>query len=248
MSAAEDIYVNFSAYGEYRMEGLQRMGGIAAFIQALAYIVGFGVLATLLNAGDTEGWSAAQKLDFVLDRKHWFQVWMIFIYVVFGIALVVLAAALHERLKESKPGVMQVATPFGLIWAGLVIASGMVASVGLESVSALYASDVEQAASLWLAVNAIQLGLGGGVEIVGGLWMLLISAAALHSKNFTRALNYLGVLVGVAGLLTIAPPLEDLGMVFGLGQILWFMGIGFVLLRRPVSDNSFKPITLRGAD
>lgn len=229
------------------MKSLQRMGGIAAFIQALAYIVGFAVLATLLNAGDTEGWSSAQKLDFVLERKSAFQIWMIFIYVVFGIALVVLAVALHERLKERKPGLMQVATSFGLIWAGLVIASGMVASVGLESVSALHANDVEQAISLWLAVNAIQLGLGGGVEIVGGLWMILISIAALHSGNFTRVLNYLGALVGVAGLLTIAPPLADLGMVFGLGQILWFLGVGFVLLRRPAADDSFKPTPLRGA-
>lgn len=228
------------------MKGLQRMGGIAAFIQALAYIVGFGVLATLLNPGDTEGWSAAQKLGFVLERKNWFQIWMIFIYVVFGIALVLLAVALHERLKEDKPGLMHVATPFGLIWAGLVIASGMIASVGLESVSALHASDVEQATSLWLAVNAIQLGLGGGVEIVGGVWMLLISMAALHSHDFTRVLNYLGVLVGVAGLLTIAPPLADLGMVFGLGQILWFMGVGFVLLRRSAAGSSFKPTPLRG--
>ncbi|MBD9479090.1 DUF4386 family protein [Pseudoxanthomonas sp. PXM02] len=230
------------------MKDLQGMGGIAALIQALAYIVGFCVLATLLNAGDTEGWSTAQKLDFVLERKHWFQAWMLFIYVVFGIALVVLAVALHERLKEDKPGLMQVATPFGLIWAGLVIASGMIASVGLESVSALHASDVEQATSLWLAVNAIQLGLGGGVEIVGGLWVLLISIAALRSNNFSRVLNYLGVLVGVAGLLTIAPPLAEFGMVFGLGQILWFMGIGFFLLRRPAADNAFKPTPLRGAD
>lgn len=55
-----------------------------------------------------------------------------------------------------------------LIWAGLVIASGMVASVGLEAVATLHAKDVAQAVTAWVAIAAIQDGLGGGVEIVGG--------------------------------------------------------------------------------
>ncbi|MCK9490155.1 MAG: DUF4386 domain-containing protein [Xanthomonadales bacterium] len=228
------------------MVDLQRAGGIAAVLQALAYVVGFAVLATLLNPGNTESWSSEQRLDFILERKLGFQIWMNFIYVVFGIALVILATALHERLKNHLPGLMQVATAFGLIWAGLVIASGMVSSVGLESVAALHAEDLEQAVSLWHAVNAIQLGLGGGVEIVGGLWVLLISVAALRSRKLSTTLSYLGVVVGVAGLLTIVPALGDLGMIFGLGQILWFIWIGFHLLCRPAADDSSKPTTRRG--
>ncbi|MFA7540641.1 MAG: hypothetical protein WCZ02_00915, partial [Lysobacterales bacterium] len=97
------------------MVDLQRAGGIAAVLQALAYVVGFAVLATLLNPGNTESWSSEQRLDFILERKLGFQIWMNFIYVVFGIALVILATALHERLKNHLPGLMQVATAFGLI-------------------------------------------------------------------------------------------------------------------------------------
>lgn len=154
---------------------------------------------------------------------------MVFIYVVFGIALVVLTVAIHERIKEQSSGLMQAATPFGLIWAGLVIASGMVASVGMESAAALHAKDTSEAVSLWLAVGVVQKGSGGGVEIVGGLWMLLISFAAVRSNEFTKALNYLGMLVGIAGLLTIAPPLTGLGAIFGLGQIVWFICVGPLL-------------------
>lgn len=224
------------------MTGLQKAGGVAAFVQALAYVVGFVVLATVLQPGDAT-WSTAQKLDFMLDMKRGFQVWMLFIYVVFGIALVVLAAALHERLRTHSPALLQVATAFGLIWAGFVIASGMVASVGLESVSALHAGNPEQALSLWLAVGAVQLGLGGGVEIVGGLWVLLISIAALRSGEFGKALSALGLVVGAAGLLTIAPPLADLGTVFGLGQIPWFVCLGCVLLRRPAAAGPLEPMS-----
>jgi hypothetical protein len=42
----------------------------------------------------------------------------------------------------------------------------------------------------------------------------------------------LGVAVGTAGILTVAPPLTEVGAVFGLGQILWFAWIGVLMLRR----------------
>lgn len=223
---------------------LQKAGGIASLIQALAYIAGFAILATLLNPGDTHGWSSLQKLDFILERSVLFQLWMVFIYVVFGIALVVLTVAMHARLKDHSAGLMQVASPFGLVWAGLVIASGMVAIVGLESAASLRAENDSQAASLWLTIGVLQEGLGGGVEVVGGLWMLLISFAALQATVFPKALNITGLIVGVAGLLTIAPPLAMAGALFGLGQILWFGWVGALLIRGTEAPHSLRTAPL----
>jgi hypothetical protein len=212
---------------------MQKAGGIAALIEAVAYVVGFAVLLTVLNPGDAEDWSAVQRLQFALENKDLIQVWMSFIYVVFGLALVVLAVALHERLKPGATGLMQVASAFGLIWAGLVIASGMIAVVGLDAAATLAGRDLAQAAGLWTAISAIQRGLGGGVEIVGGLWMLLVGVSALRTKALPRSLAYAGLAVGAAGVATLVPGLGELGTVFGLGQIVWFAWIGGVLLRQP---------------
>ena len=74
-------------------------------------------------------------------------------------------------------------------------------------------------------------GLGGGIEVVGGLWVLLVSWAALWARGLPRALNYLGMVIGVSGLLTVVPVLEVLGAVFGLGLIVWFAWLGIVMLR-----------------
>jgi hypothetical protein len=216
---------------ETRMFDLQKAGGIAALVEAAAYVVGFAVMATVLNPGDTEGWTAAQKLSFALERQSILQALMILIYVVFGIALVFLTVALHELLHVGSSDLMKAATPFGLIWAGMVIASGMVGSVGLEAVAALHSRDAAQAAFVWSAIGAVQGGLGGGVEIVGGVWVLLISAASLRSSALPRALSYVGFLVGAAGMLTVVPPLGELGAVFGLGQIVWFGWLGIIMLR-----------------
>ena len=90
------------------MFNLQKAGGIAALVEAMAYVVGFAVMATLLNPGDTEGWTPAQKLSFVLERQSILQVFTILIYVVFGIALVFLAVALHERLNVRSLDLMKI--------------------------------------------------------------------------------------------------------------------------------------------
>ncbi len=212
---------------------LQKLGGVAALFEAFAYVVGFVVLATLMNPENAADWNAQQKLAFLLERKLLVQVWNLTIYVAFGAALVVLVIALHERLQAGALALVQVASAFGLIWCGLVIASGMVSNVGLEAVGRVFAKDPASAVSAWLAIGAVQDALGGGVELVGGLWVLLISWAALKSGALSERLNYLGLVVGMAGVVTLIPGLSELGTVFGLGQIIWFAWLGMYLLSKP---------------
>ena len=211
---------------------VQSAGGWAALFVALAYLVGFAVMATALSPPESQQRSPAELLAFLLDRKLLFQLWMVFIYVLAGGAIVVLSVALHERLKQDAPDAMQIATPFGLIWAGLVIASGMVAISGLESVAAFHTESVDLATTVWASVDVLQNGLGGGIEIVGGVWMLLVSTASFRVAGLPKLLSFYGALIGVIGIVTVIPPLKELATVFGLGQILWFAGVGASMLHR----------------
>ena len=61
--------------------------------------------------------------------------------------------------------------------------------------------------------------------------MLLVSAVSLRSTALPRALSYLGCVISVAGILTVVPPLGELGIIFGLGQIFWFIWLEIILLR-----------------
>ena len=45
-----------------------------------------------------------------------------------------------------------------------------------------------------------------------------------------RALAWLGTAIGVAGLASVAPPLHEVSIAFGLLQIVWFGWLGVVLL------------------
>ncbi len=216
------------------MNDLQKMRGVAALIEAATFVVGFALYATLLASADYGSLDVdpIQNVAFLADNQAIMYAWHLIIYVAFGVFLVVLVLALHERLKAGSPAMVQTATAFGLIWAGLVIASGMVANIGAGIVVDIYGDDPVQAASVWLALNFVVEGLGGGNEIVGGLWVLLVSSAALRTGGLPRTLNYLGVVIGVAGLLTVVPALGELGgAIFGLGSIAWFVWLGIVMLR-----------------
>jgi hypothetical protein len=212
------------------MKYSQKMGGIAALIMAATFVVGMVFFILVVDYSGVV--DPVQKVALLVDNQASLYIMNLIIYVVFGVFLVVLALALYERLKAGSPAMVQTATAFGLIWAGLMFASGMVANIGAGVVIDLYGKDPAQAATVWLAISAVLDGLGGGVEIVGALWVLLVSWAALRAGGLPRALNYLGVVIGVAGILTLVPALGELGgMIFGLGQIVWFIWLGIVMLR-----------------
>lgn len=213
------------------MNNLQRIGGISALIEAAAFAFGIIMAVTVLSPFVLGGLDSEQLVGYMAERRTALLLWNMVIYLIFGVALVPLVLALQERLKSGSAPLVRVASVFGLLWAGLVIASGMIFSVGLESVVAVSQTDPIQAASAWQAISAVQSGLGGGIELVGALWILLLSWAALRGDWLPRGLNYLGVLIGVVGAVTMVPGLGDLGAAFGLGSIVWFLWLGTFMLR-----------------
>lgn len=150
-------------------------------------------------------------------------------YVLFGILLAVLVLAVHERLKINAPNLSKVASIYGVIWVGLVIASGMISNIGLAAALELSTTNSEQAILVWSIISTIVEGIGGGNEVVGGLWVLLLSIAAYRCNEFSKAFNYLGYFVGIVGILTIYPA-DVLTAIFGITQIIWFSWLGVVML------------------
>ena len=213
---------------------MQRAGAVSALIIAASYIFGFGLFIGVLDRSGYTGPSG--DLAFVIDNQLWLSAAMIALYVIAGCALVVLGLAFHERLKCSSAGLASVVKAFAMIWAGLVIASGFVGLIGIETIVAISATDFPAAVSAWIAISVVQNALGGGIELVGGVWMLLISWIALASNAANKGLHYLGGLIGVMGVATVVPGLGDVAAVFGLSQIIWFVWIAFDMFKHHGSD------------
>lgn len=214
------------------MTKLQKWGGAAALYEALAYIIGFIGFIAVVNVGGIA--DPLEKVAAIVENQGLLTALHLIVYVAWGASLVVLTLALHERLDGKNSALARTATAFGIIWAVLVIASGMIYNVGMETVVALQAANPEQAATVWLAIESVFTGLGGGVEVVGGIWVILLSAAGLRSGNFARALHYLGFVVGAAGVVSVVPAIAGISAsIFGLTQIVWFAWLGIAMLRQP---------------
>ena len=209
------------------MKNLQKMGGIAALYAGVAFIV--GMLGFLLVVGWPD--DPVQQVAVLVNNQVSLHILYVIVYQVWAVFLVILTLALYERLKADSPAVMQTATAIGIIWATVVIASGMIFNIGMDNVVDLYGEDPAQATTVWLVIESVSDAIGGGNEILGGLWVLLISWAALQSRGLPRALNYLGIVIGAAGILSALPGLGDVGLIFGLVQIVWFIWVGIVMLR-----------------
>jgi hypothetical protein len=217
-----------------------KIGGVAALAAAATFVFGFALFASALSDYTTGDPTPAESVAFVADNEAVLYLWNAVIFILFGVVLVPLVLALHGRLRAGAPTLAPVAAVFGLIWSGLVIAAGMIGNIGLGTVADLQESDPAQAQAVWSALDSVQNGLGGGNEVVGGLWVLLVSLAALRTRVLPVPLNYLGIAAGAAGIVTIVPALELVGAIFGLGLIVWFVWVGIVLLRaagerRPVA-------------
>ena len=213
------------------MNALRKFGGFAALYLVAAYLIGMVIFIAILDYPSIT--DPAQKVSLLVDNQMLIFSSNLLMYVFFGVFLILLALALHDRLKSSAPALMQVATAIGIIWAGSLIASGMVANAGMDPVVALYAKDPVQAALTWQGIEAVANGLGNANgEILGGLWTLLISLAALRGGALPKGLNILGLVVGAAGILSLIPALAGalIGL-FGLGHIFWYVWLGVVLLR-----------------
>lgn len=209
------------------MNNLQKFGGVAALCEAAIFISAFVFFGAFwnypVNADD------AEKFVYLSNNHTILSIVNLAMYVLFGVFLAVLVLALHQRIRDKAPNLSQLASVFGIVWVGLVIASGMIANIGLSAVIDLSAKNTEQAMALWVVINTIVEGLGGGNEVVGGLWLLLLSVAGLKAFELPKLLNCFGLFIGFVGVLTIYPA-GILTEIFGLGQIVWFAWLGVWML------------------
>ncbi|MEZ4726928.1 MAG: hypothetical protein R3E79_07320 [Caldilineaceae bacterium] len=143
---------------------------------AVAYLTGIVLFLLVLDYPNVV--DPVQKVALLVDKQTIFYTTNLLMYVLFGVFLLFLVLALYARLSGTSPALICAATAIGLIWAGALIASGMVANAGIAPVVALYGQDPAQAALAWVAIEAVANGLGGANgEILGGVLTLLVSWA-----------------------------------------------------------------------
>ena len=208
---------------------LLRFGGLASIGMALCYVAMAVIFLGMLSM--PAGLDTAGKIQY-LQQHHLLVASGYGIgYLLFGMLLAIVLKALQRVFANTSSAVSALSERFGNVWLALMMASGMMALIGLQMVFRLMESDPQQALALYNTRNLLTESLGGGIELVGGLWVLLLSISGLQQQCLGKALHMLGLVVGALGILTVMHTLPYLKDAFGITQLIWFIWLGVSLLR-----------------
>ena len=110
---------------------------------------------------------------------------------------------------------------------------------GFGQMAQLYATHPDQIQTISLSLGIVENGIVSANELIGGLWVLLLSWSALQTGQLNKGLNYLGILIGVSGILTMFPPIAEATQTFfGLSMIIWFAWLVIILWRTRLSGST----------
>lgn len=207
---------------------LLRTGGLAAIGMAACYISMYGIFFGLISP--SAGLDTLGLIEYMQHQRLLLAITYSIGYLLFGVLLAITLQALHQTLPDKHSAIAGLAERFGWIWVMLMMASGMTYLLGLDRIFHLVSIDPVQAQALYQSTWLITNALGGGIELVGGIWVLLLSIAGLKQQTFSKLLHLLGLLVGTLGVLTVLHTLTELKHAFGLLQLIWFLWLGAALL------------------
>lgn len=146
--------------------------------------------------------------------------------------LLLIILALDERLQAGSPAVVRIATMLGLASALLFFAVGGLRFTSYPQLSSLYSQDPGAVGAAYLGYLMVDSGLDRAAIFASGWWLLLMNWVALPLREWSKALSYLGLLVGMGGILGGAMP--SLAPIALLLYIVWFLWLGITLVRAPI--------------
>ncbi len=212
---------------------LVRAGGVAAQVVAGTYVVGFLAMAAyfvprgLISPVD----DPSESLSFLLDHHAELSSWYLVLYLLGGAAMALVSLGVGQRLAPV-PALARASTALGLIWSGMLVASGSIALVGQRAAVELHAQNPDLALTTWVSTSVVQDALGGGIEVAGALWAAVVGIAAFRSRALSAGLGGLALGLATVGMVTVIPVASEVATsIFGLGLIVWFTWLGLALRR-----------------
>lgn len=202
----------------------------ASLLCALSYVIGFSILLTMFPNAIA---SASSQWQVIQLYPGMMQLWFFIIYIIFGIALLLLTISLKNFYNDANPTLKNLFFASGIIWSSYVIACGMIINIAIDVLVVNPDASFSNRDTMmaWHTLYIVQNGLGGGVELIGGLWLLLAIWLFKQSHQLPLFIFALTALSGAAGIATVIPAFKSFGALFGLGQLIWFIWLSLVLLR-----------------
>lgn len=206
-----------------------RTGAFAAFAMAVSpVLIGVPMLAALAVGvgpppiGDLEGEIGAILAQPILYGSTGMSI------VVLGTASIVLALALHDRLRGTAPLAMRIATAAGVIGGALTVLAGFGPAAFAADVARIEGQDHEAAIAAYVATVVASARLSWAGSVIFGAFVLIVGVAGARVGLLPRPLVYLGILLGI---LLVAGRLLPVWFAAIPIMVIWSAWLGVVLLR-----------------
>ncbi|ADZ92398.1 hypothetical protein [Marinomonas mediterranea] len=212
---SQSIKVKLSGY-------LSLIQGAIFLISILWYVILLMPIGVELRA------LSVDQLALITEHKGMLQLFYGIAYVLFALLLVGLNIAI---CKVDNTSIMNnIALIMGSIWSGFLLGCGLLVIASFEYI-AMPHSDNSIKLNLLMFVSVIVEAIGGGNELVGGIWVASISISLKKACHIGSSQCLLGLAIGVIGIMTVVPSLGELGALFGIGMIVWFAALGVTQLK-----------------
>ncbi|TDO98649.1 hypothetical protein [Marinomonas balearica] len=206
-----------------------RLTGYLSLIQSGIFLLGmvFYIMFLLPITFDL-GVVSVDQIGIILDHKNMLQSFYGMTYIVFSVLLLFLNSALCRDCPNQV--LTSITRHFGIVWSVLLLCSGLFVITSFEYIAL---ADVENSIKMsTLAIaNLMMEALGGGNELIGGLWVGSMSIILRKAFYIGRTQWLLGLVIGGIGVITVFPKLSELGAFFGIGMIIWFAALGVTKLK-----------------
>lgn len=218
------------------MFNASKVGGLCAALSAVIVATAYMFYAAQLDAGGFQ-YNPQETLELMVQNQSQYFIWNTATYLVNAVLLIIAGSVLWTQLRGDAPALATISGVLIAVWGTILIGAGTIANLSLSVLSKTFVASPEQAHTLLLTFATIEDALGGaGSEFVGALWVLFVSAAALQTTYFPRAMGYFGIIIGVVGALNILPIFAELTAgVSSFANIIWLFMVGIIMMSKQAS-------------
>lgn len=209
---------------------LRMLAGAAFIGMALCYITLFAIYGAVLSTPADV--STADKIAYLVENKNLFNLTFILGYAFFACLLCFCVYVIGGLYQQASPHVIAMATLFGYFWVVVLLCTGMIGISSNELLASLSSSNPAAAETIYYVRALLIESLGGGIEFIGGVWLLLLGVVSWRHGLLSKCLSAFTLIKGTIGIVTLICADSLLRDLFGVTGIVWFIWMGVSMFKK----------------
>lgn len=208
---------------------LSKLAGVAFIGMALCYITLFIIYGAIL--GTPAEASTADKIAYLIENKALYNFTYILGYALFACLLCFCVYVVGTLSHKASRAAVAITSLFGYFWVVVLLCTAMIGISANEMLAAYSATNPEAAEVIFFARALMTESLGGGIEFIGGVWLVLLGVIGWRHQLFSKPLAAFTLIKGVIGVLTLICADTLLREMFGVTGIIWFIWMGIFMIK-----------------